>query len=248
LTAGAGTRAADPRLKLCVALAALGISLATPRPASALVLAGCALAGLLAGDGRRSHRRALLAALGLGVFAGALRALFTPGSSVLSVSIAGHALRLSAAGATQGALVVSRVLAGTLVGAWLTSTTPFPQLVAALAWARVPAPLLEIVLLAHRHRHALGESLDTVRCAQEMRLGYVGLRRSVASAAALVGAAACRAIDQAGAAAEAMQVRGDRGLAALSLPESCPAADVFLAGCGTMALVASGALAWGVAW
>jgi cobalt/nickel transport system permease protein len=240
-----------------VALAALAVALAAPSTVSALVLAACAGAAVLAGARRqRAPWRALLAAFGLGVMAALLRALLTPGAPLLAVHLGGHALQLSRAGAAQGGLALSRVLAATLSGSWLTSTTPFPQLVAALAWARVPAPLLELLLLAHRHRHALGDSLETVRCAQTMRLGYVGMRRSIASAGVLVGAAACRAIDQAGATADAMQLRGAHGLPALSpalapalsLKESCPFANVLVAGCGAIAVIASVALGWGAPW
>ncbi len=242
------TRGADPRLKLCVTLAALSVALSTPRAGAALVLAGCALLALLASGPRRAPWRALLAAWILGATAALLRALLTPGAPLLAVPMFGHALALSRPGATQGALLLCRVVAATLVGAWVTATTPFPQLVAALAWTRVPVPLLEILLLAHRHRHALGESLETVRCAQVMRLGYVGPRRSLASAGVLAGAAACRALDHAEATAEAMQLRGDRGLASLSPPEGRWRADVLLAGGATAALVASVTLAWGVPW
>ncbi len=242
-------RAADPRLKLGVALAALAVALAVPHATSALTLAGYALVALLTGPGpRRVPWRALLATWASGAAAASLRALLTPGTPLLAVHLLGHALELSRPGAAQGALILSRVLAATLVAAWLVATTPFPQLVAALAWAHVPAPLLEIALLAHRHRHTLGESLDTIRCAQAMRLGYVGMRRSIASAGALVGAVSCRAIDHAGAVTEAMQLRGDRGLAGLALPERCPAADVLVAGCATLALVASATLALGTPW
>ncbi len=81
-----------------------------------------------------------------------------------------------------------------------------------------------------------------------MRLGYVGLRRSIVSTGALAGAVTCRALDQAGATAEAMQLRGDRGLAALALPERCPATDFRFAGCAVLALAASATLAWGAPW
>ncbi len=233
-----------------MAIAAIAVALAAPRTASALVLAACAAVAVLAGAGRkRAPWRALLAAWSLGAVAALLRALLAPGAPLLAVHLGGHALQVSRAGAAQGGLVLSRVFAATLSGAWLTSTTPFPQLVAALAWARVPAPLLDLLLLAHRHRHALGDSLESVRCAQTMRLGHVGLRRSIASAGVLVGAAACRAIDQAGATAEAMQLRGERGLPALSTAlsprESCLEANVLVAGFGAIAVIASVALGWG---
>ncbi len=242
-------RTADPRLKLGVAAVALAVGLAAPRPASPLVLAVGAAAALLAtAERERVPWPAMLGAWGLGAAAAALRALLTPGPPLLAAAVAGHAISLSAPGLSQALLVLSRVAASTLVAAWVTSTTPFSQLVAALGWARVPIPMLDLLLLAHRHRHAMRESLETVRCAQSMRLGYDGLRRGLASAGVLVGAAACRAIDQAAATADAMQLRGDRGAAALALPSRCAAANVLVAGCGTAALVACVALAWGLPW
>ncbi len=85
-----------------------------------------------------------------------------------------------------------------------------------------------------------------------VRLGYVGMRRSIASVGVLVGAAACRAIDQAGATAEAMQLRGEHGLPALSPAfsprESCTEANVLVAGCGAIAVIASLTLGRGAPW
>jgi cobalt/nickel transport system permease protein len=244
-------RGADPRLRLGVSLATLTLALAVPRATSALLLAAIALGALIIGArGARygTPWRALLAAWALGAFAGLLRALLTPGPPLCALTVFGWGLSLSREGAARGALALSRVLAATSSAAWLTAGTPFPQLIAALAWMRVPAPLLELLLLAHRSRFALAEALGTVRCAQSMRLGYVGARRSFASAGVLLGAAACRAVDRAAAMGDALQLRGDRGLASLPQMKSRRAADVAVAAGGIAALAASGATSWGWPW
>lgn len=238
---------ADPRLKLCVAFGALGIALAAKGTAPALLFAGCALAALMVAGPRRAPWRALFGAWALGAAAALLRALCTPGASLVALPLAGgRLLVLSRAGVAEGSLVISRVLAATLTVSWLTVSTSFPQLVLALAWVGVPKPLLDILLLAHRQRHALGDSLDTVRCAQAMRLGYGGWRQGIRSAGTLVGAVACRALDQAAATAEAMEIRGDEGLATLVVSRGCPTENVRVAVFGALALLAGATLAWGV--
>jgi cobalt/nickel transport system permease protein len=242
------TSAADPRLALAVALALVGTALATPRAGAALWLAACALAALVATTGWRSIPwRTLVAAWALGAGAALLRALVSSEPPPQAVHAFGHALPLSRAGLEQGGLLLSRVLATTLSAAWLAARTPARDLAAALAWARCPTALVDLLLLAARYRHVLGESLATVRCAQTMRLGYVGARRSLRSAGVLVGALTCRAVDQSAATAEAMRLRGDSGAAGLRLSRSSAQANLLLTGRCVLAL-GGAALLWRGPW
>jgi energy-coupling factor transporter transmembrane protein EcfT len=234
---GLATPAADPRLALAVALALMVAALGAPRAGAALWLAACALAALLATSGWRSAPwRTLATAWALGAAAALLRALLSCEAPLVPVHAFGHALPLSGPGLGQGGLLLSRVLATTLAAAWLAARTPIRDLAAGLAWARCPAALIDLLLLAARYRHVLGESLAILRCAQTMRLGYVGARRSFRSAAALAGALACRAVDQSAATAEAMRLRGDSGAAGLRLSRSSARANLLLAGRGALAL------------
>jgi energy-coupling factor transporter transmembrane protein EcfT len=242
------TPAADPRLALTLALALMGSALGAPRAGAALFVAACALAGLLAAAGWRTAAwRTLAPAWALGAGAALLRALLAGGPRTPTVHAFGLALSPSRPGLAAGGLLFARVLATTLTAAWLAARTPVRDLAASLAWARCPAALLDLLLLASRYRHVLGGGFETVRCAQAMRLGYVSAVRSVRSAGALVGALVCRAADQSTATAEAMRLRGGSGVAALTLPPSSARANLLLASGGALAL-GGAVLLWRAPW
>ena len=144
----------------------------------------------------------------------------------------------------QGGLLVSRILAASLVGAWLLAHVEFGRLLGALAWLGFPRHLLEILALAGRYQHVLRENAETIRAAQRLRLGYAGMRRSLAAAGVLAGAVASRAIDQATATADAMLLRGDRGRLWLPEPVRPGTADGVLAAGAIAVILASSALSW----
>lgn len=219
----------DARVKLGVAAAAWVVALASSRLPGPLAVAALAF-GSLAFRGRLRALGALAPALVAGSAAALLQALFAPGPH-------------RAAGAV---LLVARVAACGAVGAALAASTPFPELVAALGWARVPAPLLEVVALANRQRHALAACASTIRDAQRLRLGWVGLRRSVRSAGALAGAAACRALSQAEVAADALALRGAAGPLAPLSPARPGRRDAAFAVGAAFALAACAALGGGL--
>lgn len=233
----------DPRVRLAVALSALALVLVAPGPTPALAIGGVAAAALAAG--RRLRWHAFSPALFVGLPAAALAAWLASGPALPPPAPGGATLPL--AGLHRGAQLLARVLAAGLVSAWLSAGLRGAELAEALAAFRVPPQILELVLLADRHLHTLRESFDTIRAAQALRLGYVGLRRGVASSATLMGAVVCHALDQAGATAEAMQLRGDR---CTHRPRSLrlgPADRRLLAGAAT-ALLAGAVLGWGLPW
>lgn len=235
------TSAADPRVRLAVALASLALALAAPRPVTALTVAAAALAGLLA---RRRFEPVFLApVLVLALPAAALAAWLTPGRPAWSIGLGGVALSLSRPGVDRGALILARVLASSLVVRWLASGLRLSELAGALRWFGVPEPIAELLLHADRQRHALAERFDTLRAAQALRLDPRGLRRRIGAASMLVGALACRALDQATVTAEAMQLRGHRALQ--PLPQlRFRRADALLALAASLALALGARLSW----
>jgi cobalt/nickel transport system permease protein len=243
----APNRRADARLCLAAGMAALATALASPRASAALLLGGCALLACLASPSR--HRipwRALGSAWSFGIVVGLLDALFTPRQQISWPAGTSGLFQVPSMGIAHGLLLAARIFAATSCGAWLTSTLPIRELVAALAWLRAPAPLLELLLLAHRSRHVLGEAIQTIHAAQTMRLGWTDWRRGIASAGVLAGATSCRALDHASATAEAMALRGHRGLADVAIPESDRGANLRVACGASLAIAASLALA--LAW
>jgi cobalt/nickel transport system permease protein len=233
--------AADPRVRLAVALASLALALAAPRPATALTVAAAAAAGLLAR--RRFTPLSLAPLLTLALPAAALAAWLTPGRPAWSIGLGGAAWSLSRPGVDRAALLLARVLASSLVVRWLASGLPLAELAGALHGLGVPAPIVELLLHADRQRHALAERFDTLRAAQALRLHPRGLRRRITSASMLIGALACRALDQATVTAEAMELRGHRALQ--PLPPLRPGrADALLAVAAGLALAVGARLSW----
>lgn len=219
----------DARVKLAAAVGAWIVALAARRPTGPLVVAALALLVLAAIRSLPALRRVALPLLA-GAVAAALQAFLAPSSDRL-----------------QGAaLLLARVVACGAVGTALAAATPFQELLAALSWARVPPALLDLLALVQRQRHALAESAWTIRDAQRLRLGWVGWRRSVRSAGALVGAAAVRAIEQADVTADALALRGASGpLVPYPLLRAQPQ-DAAVAAAAVVALAACALLAGGL--
>jgi cobalt/nickel transport system permease protein len=208
----------DARLKLCVALVAWLLLLSADRPRAALVIGGAAWVSLLAlGKPRARGLRALRAALFTGGMAIVLRLLLTGGEPALVGRALGREWALSRAGIDAASLLGARIVGAVGVAAWLGATTPFGELERALAWLRVPPPLLEIASLARRYVSVLEHTLHTARAAQTLRLGYKTTRASLASAGVLAGLLVGRAVDQSVITGQAMLLRGYRPAQARSL-------------------------------
>lgn len=185
--------------------------LSAGRPAAPLWVAGCAVGSLLT---LGIPLRRLLRPVGAGLFTAAvallLRVFLTRGEPQYELKLLGVQLLVSRAGLEAAALLGARILGALAIGTWLTATTPWLELERALAWLRLPAPLLEILSLTRRYVSVLRESMDTARNAQTLRLGYRGFRRSLDSAGVLAGLTLARALDQAVATGQAMLLRGYR--------------------------------------
>jgi cobalt/nickel transport system permease protein len=89
--------------------------------------------------------------------------------------------------------------------------TPFTELLAALAWLRVPRTLVEITLFAWRYLFVLADDAQVIHAAQKNRLGYVGIRRSFRSLGTLAGALVIKAFDGSQTMTVAMVQRGYDG-------------------------------------
>lgn len=189
-------RSLDARVGLGTAVAAWGVALVAPHPATAATVAALALLLRLR---RPRALRALLPSAAIALVAAGFLAIF----HVAGGPGTGH-------GQAAGMLAVRIVSAG-WVGAALVAWLPLPELLSALAWARVAPALLELVAIADRQRHALGAYAVAVRDAQRLRLGWSEPLRAIRSAGGLAGLAVWRAVAQAEIASDALALRGARG-------------------------------------
>lgn len=141
------------------------------------------------------------------------------------------------AGLAEAGLLASRVLGASAVLVLLGSTVPVPRLAAALRWLRVPALLVELLLLIYRFTFVLLDRAESGADALRLRLGWADRRRRLASSGQLAGLVLLRAVDQSARTAEAMRLRGGPGrlpLAPLGRPTytACAATATGLAAVG----------------
>lgn len=150
-------------------------------------------------------------------------------------------------GAQLGLLTGARVLGAVSAMLLLSSTTPAHEIFRALRWFRCPRDWVEVAMFMYRYTFALLDMADDIEAAQRVRLGYNGLRRSLASLGVLAGAIIVGSIDQAARTQDAMTLRGYRGHMPVGpLPKMCPA-DRWLMG-GSLALALAACLAAEMRW
>jgi cobalt/nickel transport system permease protein len=111
-------------------------------------------------------------------------------------------------GLPEGMMIASRILGAVSLILLLSMTTPVDALLKALSWFRVPRTWTDVALLTYRYIFVLLEDAYVVYSAQRVRLGYLGIVRSLQSFGTLAGAIVVRAYDQAMATSQAMKLRG----------------------------------------
>lgn len=118
-----------------------------------------------------------------------------------------------AQGLARGFLIMAKVIGATSLVIFLSMTTSVNKLLNAARRFKVPNTWVEIAVFSYRYIFVLLEDAITVRDAQEVRLGYSSLARSLRSFGELMGSTIIRAYDRSVAAYEAMMLRGYDGTA-----------------------------------
>jgi len=150
-----------------------------------LLLATLTVAG--AGIPLRRYLRLLLLPAGFLLAGTAGLALSPVGGDLPLLTLPGTKLTiwLSNAGLQQALLVLARALAAIAAVYFLVLTTPMTEIVGLLRRLRVPALLLELMVLAYRQIHVFSEVAGQMRSAQVSRLGDASLASRWRSLAAL---------------------------------------------------------------
>jgi len=129
-----------------------------------------------------------------------------PGSEVAALG----PLRVTGHGVVLFASAIARGAAAVIAGVVLVSTTPFPELVAALRELRLPRPVTSSLALAYRFLVVLAEEVGRVRRAAEVRNGGRGRVAARRLAVGMAAAAFARSYDRSERVFRAMRVRGYR--------------------------------------
>ena len=202
----------DARVKLLCAVTLLVMVLSYRGTAFPLLLAGLCI-GLCLNLGVRVRLLAIRFSqplfiagmvLLLKLFAGGQTPLFS--WSLLGVTITGYS-----DGLREGLQITGRIVGAVSVVALVGFSTPFTDLMAALAWLRVPQGLIEVALFAWRYLFVLFDDAMVVYHSQKNRLGYAGYRRGLSSFGTLTGAMVIKAFDNSQTITTAMVQRGYDG-------------------------------------
>jgi cobalt/nickel transport system permease protein len=114
-------------------------------------------------------------------------------------------------GLLAGLLIASRICGAVSITALLVFSTTFTDLMAALAWLKVPRGFIEVALFAWRYLFTLFDDAQVVYAAQKNRLGYAGFMRGMRSFGTLAGALVIKAFDNSQTVTCAMVQRGYDG-------------------------------------
>lgn len=202
----------DARVKLLCALALLVMVLSYKGTAFPLLLGGLCV-GLCLNLGVRLRLLAIRFSqplfiagmvLLLKLFASGQAPLFS--WSLLGVTITGYS-----DGLREGGQIACRIFGAVSVVSLVGFSTSFTDLMAALAWLRVPRGVIDVALFAWRYLFVLFDDAMVVYHSQKNRLGYAGYRRGLSSFGTLTGAMVIKAFDNSQTITTAMVQRGYDG-------------------------------------
>jgi cobalt/nickel transport system permease protein len=114
-------------------------------------------------------------------------------------------------GVTLGISTFFRVLGGLSTQFFLVLTTPVTSILLILRKARIPQILIELSLLIYRYIFVFIEVTETMHTAQELRLGYSGLKKRLRSTSLLIATLFIRTLEQGERTFTAMSARGYDG-------------------------------------
>jgi len=140
-----------------------------------------------------------------------LKSFFSGSEQLCSTSFMGLEIAVHRDGLLEGVRIAARIGGAVAVVAAVGFATPFTELLAALAWLRVPRGLIEVTIFAWRYLFVLADDAQVIHAAQRNRLGYVGFRRGLRSFGTLAGALVIKAFDSSQAMTTAMVQRGYDG-------------------------------------
>lgn len=157
-----------------------------------------------------------------------IKCFFTGRETMWTFHFPGFELSGHRDGLVDGTLIASRIIAGVSLVTLLSSSTRFTELLAALAWLRVPRGFIEVSAFAYRYIFLLFDDAMVIYGAQKNRLGYSSLRRGLSSFGVLAGSLTLKAFDNSQHASLAMVQRGYDGRMPLMGQRPIRASEVVL--------------------
>jgi cobalt/nickel transport system permease protein len=140
-----------------------------------------------------------------------IKCFFTGRETLWTFHIFGLELSGHRDGLIDGLLIGCRIIGGVSLVTALSVSTRFTELLAALAWFRVPKGFIEVSVFAYRYIFLLLDDAMVIYGAQKNRLGYSSMRRGLNSFGVLAGSLTLKAFDNSQHASLAMVQRGYDG-------------------------------------
>ncbi len=201
-------RRRHPIEKLVLALGMLILDLVLPPYPAGPIIAAIMLAAAIGGAGvpAVAYLRLLLAPVGF-VLAGA---------AAVMVGVAGEPglgwhFVLLPSGRIIALKLVLRALTAIASLNFLILTTPVENLLPLFRRWRVPGAVVDLIMVTYRFLFVFSDTLEAMRTAQDIRLGYSGWRRTYRSLAMLTAAFLGRVLDRARRLEMGLAARGYRG-------------------------------------
>lgn len=147
----------------------------------------------------------------LGVLTIAVTALPAGTPALAAAPVGPWRIGMTAASVAQAVRVVSASFGAVGATLFLALTTPIADITDQLRRWHVPALFVELMVLVYRFTFVLLETAQAIRVAQEARLGYSSLRRSLGSVSILISNLYLRANARASSLFTALSARGYTG-------------------------------------
>lgn len=136
-----------------------------------------------------------------------LRTFLVTGSTFFEFDLGFTILKASREGLLEGLLIGSKVTGSVSVILLLSLTTPAYKIFLSLLWLKAPNLWVETAMMMYRFIFALLEHTANVLSAQQVRLGYTNIKKSLSSVGTLTGSVLLGAIDQSQRTTDAMMLR-----------------------------------------
>ena len=201
----------DPRAKLVIATTMIFCVILSTNPLLPLVVfLACVTATLAIRIPVKLVLLRLVAPMGIVVALALLQSFMAGGTPVCTIPLGPWRLTATHEGIRTAVLTASRVCGAVSVVLLLSFVTPAHRIFHSLRWFRVPQGWVEIAMLMYRYTFMLLDLTADLTAAQQLRMGYAGVRRSLTSMGTVCGTVIIRSVDQAVHTHEAMILRGYR--------------------------------------
>lgn len=141
----------------------------------------------------------------------AIKCFFSGSDIMFSFDLFGQVITGHRDGLLDGIMIACRIAGAVSIATVLGYSTPFTELMAGLAWLRVPKGFIEVLMFAYRYIFVLLEDAMVIYNAQKNRLGYSSVRRGLHSFGTLAGSLTLKAFETSHNTTVAMIQRGYDG-------------------------------------